>query len=181
MIPDLEVFGPCAPAGRDIEPLELRYKPNSRQELDDAGIAGLKSYLESANLLEITRVLNQKMVILWVMDIKGIIHFAFEEIVHASNGEYLMPYVRENYAVEQLKDDIEKGVVGRLGHPSLLEGNREARIGGEIVLRLEDGDETLWKINRRSGRYGQRPHQTDEHLKAVHSLLTYKGLYLGLE
>jgi hypothetical protein len=178
---DLEAFGKCAAPGGSIDPLELKYKPNSRQKLDDDSIKGLKRFLESAESLKITQVLNQKMVILWVMDVKGDIYFAFEEIVRATDGEYLMPYVRKSYVVDRLSTDIEEGVVGRLGHPSLLEGAREARIGGEIVLRLDDEDETPWKINRRSGRYGRREHQTDKHLRAVHSLLTSKGLHLGLE
>lgn len=175
------LYGPCLEAGRLIEPLELQYRPNSLQPLTDAAADGLGRYLDSAACLEIPRVMHRQMVILWVMDGSGTIFIAFEELIHCGTGAYLMPYFRTNLVTAQLKNEIDQGRMGRLGHPSLLTGDRHARIGGEIRFRPDDEDEHLWKINRSSGRYGLRPHQTDAHLSAVHSLFADKGLHLGIE
>ncbi len=175
------LYGPCLPAGKSIEPLESQRAPNSLQLLDEAGFRGLGEYLGSAINLRIPTVLHQQMTILWVMDEAADIYVAFEELIDAKTGEYLMPYLRMNTVVRLIGKEIEEGKIGRLGHPSLLRGARTARIAGEIVSRPHDGDEHLWKINRASGRYGLRPHQTDEHLRAVHTLFTNKGLHVGLE
>ncbi|WP_037079283.1 hypothetical protein [Neorhizobium vignae] len=175
------LFGQCLPAGKPIETLEFVHKPNSLQEFGDEQFEGLRKYLESAESLAIPRTLHEQIVILWVMGATGEIYVAFEELIDATTGQYLMPYFRSNPVTSLLKDEINGGRIGRLGHPSLLSGDRLARIGGEIRFRPTDDDGFLWKINRGSGRYGIRPHQTDAHLVAVHSLFVTKGLHIGIE
>jgi hypothetical protein len=182
MTNDLDLlYGPCLPAGRPIESLELQMRPNSLQLLDRAGYEALAAYLQSANSLKIPRIVHQQMTILWVMNEAAQIYVAFEELIDTKSGQYLMPYLRDNTVVRLIGRDIAEGRIGRLGHPSLLEGARTARIGGEIVFRPNDGDEHLWKINRASGRYGLRHNQTNHHLEAVRSLFNSNGLHLGLE
>ncbi|MCK7615283.1 hypothetical protein [Roseibium sediminicola] len=175
------LYGPCLETERPISKLELKFQPNSLQQLTKDTAASLQKYFESALFLKIPAVIHRKVVILWVMDEPGNIFIAFEELIDGHDGSYLMPYFRESLVTNRLNHEINGGRIGRLGHPSLLAGKRAARIGGEIRFRPEDNDSFHWKINRLSGRYGVRSHQTDAHLAAVHSLFMEMGLHIGTE
>ncbi len=154
-----EEYGRCEAPGRDVNPHEHNYRPQSLQRLTEETAPILRSYLATAERgLAVPRILHRTTNLLWIVDGVGDLWFAIEEIVHQDSGELLYTYPR----TRSLKPPPEHV---KLGHPSLLSAiDKHARIGGEIqwVPRYN-----RWVLVNQSGRYGDRPWQTKNHLDAV--------------
>lgn len=86
------------------------------------------------------RVLTNDVLIIWLVDEKGTIWFAIEELIWNS-----LPTGLPKFQKFPLTEKSPK-----LGHPSLV-GCKAARIGGEIQFDVPTEE---WSINNGSGRYG---------------------------
>lgn len=165
-----EDFGPCRPAGgRGVAKHELQRTPHSLQQLDVSSAAWLKSYLAAArDGLRTPQIVHQANNLLWLVDDPGEIWFAIEEVVHVDTGKLLYTY-HGNYDVRAPEQHV------TLGHPALLRGAENARIGGEIKWSRHGNG---WIITNKSGRYGTRQGQTKAHLEAVAGKFNAYGISL---
>lgn len=162
------MYGPCREAGRAINPWEQKEPPISRQELCSDTAPIVEAYLRTAIAgLSVPRLLHRTTNLLWIVDDKGRLWFAVEEVVHRDTGVLLYTYPRTRAL--KIPDDHVK-----LGHPSLLDDpEKRARIGGEIEWNHRYQQ---WVIINRSGRYGERPWQTLDHLVAVNRKFNEFGI-----
>lgn len=167
-----EEFGPCAPAGGyGVNAIERNYRPQSLQQLTADTAPVLKSYLGTADLgLSVPRILHRTNNILWIVDRRGDLWFAVEEIVDAETGALLYTLPRTKAKLLRPDEHV------KLGHPSLLQDlDRHARIGGEILWSPRYN---AWTLNNSSGRYGDRKGTTRAHLEAVARKLNHYGIEL---
>ena len=100
---------------------------------------------------------------LWIIDARGELWLALEEVVDEVSGQF--QYVRRKLA------NVPAHLV-KCGHPALLRGGA-GRIAGELYI--DDGDPTApcWVINKHSGRYSRghsdRDERTLDNVKALFS------------
>lgn len=166
-----EKFGPCRPAGREIEPHELARSPLSLIEATEENSYLISEYLNTEPRFKLTSIFAKTFYVLWVMNRDRRIFLAIEEIIDAE-GRQIGALPR---AIAARPNEVIK-----LGHPSLLDdGPREARIGGEIIYDPGWSAQSDWVLTNKSGRYGLRPWQTEEHLRQVQGLLASWGLTLS--
>ncbi|WP_454703349.1 hypothetical protein [Agrobacterium leguminum] len=162
-------FGLCIQPDRTINDQERLHCPESVATLNDKTGAALKEYLLAA--LRMPQVAHSTSVILWVVDDKGEVRFALEELLNIKTGRLAAVRPRGDWG--NLPGTL------KLGHPSLVERqNKFARIGGEIVYNI---DEERWEINNFSGRYGTRPKTTKAHLEAVAGIFRNYNIYLHVD
>ncbi|WP_050999893.1 hypothetical protein [Sinorhizobium fredii] len=161
-----KLYGPCLPPGKPINQHELDHLPRTLQRLDENSAPLLIDYLARQNGLFIPNAFPVTCHVLWVVDEPGEVWFSSEEIIQ-DDGELIGILPKKISA--RPKEFI------KLGHPSLLTGNRFARLGGELVYDPVDGVD--WCITNSSGRYGLREHQKAEHLEAVAGKFAQHGLH----
>jgi hypothetical protein len=157
-------YGECLPLQRSASEAEMSVMPRSLQILNEETAAGLKAYMESAHSLYLPRVMHATTPILWLVDDKGGIRFALEEVLARDTGSTTHILPRGGPPLRET--DI------RLGHPSLLDpvnpgATKSARIGGEIIYDPIPQSSDAWVLTNNSGRFGKRPHITRAHLDNV--------------
>ncbi|NTG67241.1 hypothetical protein [Rhizobium rhizogenes] len=175
------LFGPATPPPY-VGPGEETFSPRTLACLDAQSAKLIKDLFATATEgLGLTRLTHECCIVLWLLDENGEIWFALEEVTYTDElgQRYHHPISRSipfDPAIEFL----------RLGHPSLIAGERRARIGGEIVYDESFGTNG-WIISNKSGRYGSknRP-QKREHLEAAARVWEKFGItmdihYLGVE
>jgi len=146
-------FGPESKGYRDWEKCN---RPMSLSRLTAETAISLKTIMDDVGTgWMIGRVLTNDILIIWIVDLSGIIWFAVEECV-IDGQHYSVP----KHQTLPLTSGAEK-----LGHPSLVDcGN--ARIAGEIRYD-PDPSVASWVINNKSGRYGTHPSRTCAQLVRV--------------
>lgn len=168
------LYGQCLEPGSAHSEYEENNQPQSRQLLNDATAKHLKEYLDCKHPLSLINLVPQVCHILWLMDERGDIWFAVEEVIlpHKAGGGFdTIGILNKAFAARPDRDNYVK-----LGHPSLLEkGELNARIGGEIVYDPGDGHD--WCVTNDSGRYGTRKGTTKAMLIAVVEKFKEFGLY----
>lgn len=139
-----------------VEQWERDFAPDSLSRLDDDSARSLKQTMEEISSgWTLGRVLTYDIIIIWVVDRRGDIWFAIEELVLND-----MPTGRPKHQTLELTSTFPK-----LGHPALVNCAR-ARVAGEIYFDTGD-DPPVWKISNNSGRYGRLPSRTRAHLNNV--------------
>ncbi|WP_417818795.1 hypothetical protein [Tritonibacter scottomollicae] len=106
--------------------------------------------------------------LLWLVDAKGRILFALEEMFFDKDDEYI--------GAKHRKLSVPDGGY-RLGHPAFV-GAQKARISGEIFFDRSAGS-ARWMITNGSGRYGIGRGRTERQLENV--ARRFKALNLSLE
>ena len=147
---------PCAEEERLV-------RPESVQSLNKTTAPLLMSALAATvdGLLALECVYSQ-LPMLWVIDSKGEMHFAVEEIVTMGSKRLLRP---------RLVRDVPGVNETRLGHPALI-GGADGRIGGELCFDPGWGTQRRgWKLTNASGRYGLLEGRTSNHLVNAVKLL----------
>lgn len=165
------LFGPCRAPASIVQAHELRAMPLSRVELKTDTVAGIAEFLDDSEG-KMTSVFAIFYHLLWIMDCDGRVFIAVEEQLDADDRTIaalpLMIRARPSGAI-------------KLGHPSLIDSaTRNARIGGEIVYDPEWDPGKKWVLTNKSGRYGLRNWQTEDHLREAHGFFTAAGLHLGM-
>ncbi len=151
--------------------VEKKFRPSTVQVLSDATAESLRQYLNAAYDILVPTAMHARCAVLWLVDEKGAIWFAAEEIVNVNTGEFVAVRSKANFGKIEGTE--------KLGHPALLAGaNKNARIGGEILF---DRKHNRWVINNSSGRYGIRPGQKTEHLVAVGKRFNEFGINLEVQ
>jgi hypothetical protein len=162
-----ELYGPCRPAGAAIHEAELRLQPLSLTTLSEKTAHILHELLAFRDRNKLGRSAVQAMPILWIVLRDGGTRFAVEEVWDVQTGQFI--------------HSLPKGRLGlpdgraKLGHPALLDDDKAARMGGEILF---DTGVATWVITNSSGRYGRREWQTPAHLEAVAGIFRNLGIYL---
>lgn len=171
-----DMYGICSECalGRSISDHELQFTPHSLQRLNKKTAKSLKKLLELRSTLKFLNIMPKLYHILWVMDERTDIYFALEEVIDQSGQP--ISFLMRNVSART------NGSYLKLGHPSLLKGDRRARIGGEIIYDYnEDNDESQWLLTNSSGRYGLREGQVKAHLEAVASKFNQFGLSFRID
>lgn len=169
------LYGSCLPYQRDASEAELGVMPRSLQILDAQSAPALKGYLESTGELLLPQVVHWTTPILWLIDKKGDIRFAMEEVVARDTGALTFVLPRNGPPLRET--DV------RLGHPALLEPvnageTKSARIGGEIIYDPVRQSKDAWVLTNNSGRFGKRPHITRAHLENAKNAFMGFGISL---
>lgn len=168
-----EFFGILVEAGK-VDPIEKAKVPASLTELSDATAATILKYMETAvEGLRITQVSHEMLPILWVLDKKGRIHLALEEVYEVAEGGRRFPLARGFIVPEGFR---------KLGHPSLIDSEEKvARIGGEL---LYDPDPEFgvggWVITNSSGRFGYGEQRIEKHLRNVADVFATYGISVDI-
>ena len=154
----------------EIETIEEENPPRSLQKLtSETGEALLKYAGAADDGLLIPQVNHDVLPILWVVGEDGEVYFALEEVISLSEKSFLYPLSR--------KFDLPSNHA-KLGHPSLLQGDRGGRIGGEIRFDPDYGEQN-WVISNKSGRYGYPTTRQRKHLENVAK--KFEGVGIRLE
>lgn len=152
----------------DIKSAEKKKSPRSLQRLTNASADALCKYICAADDgLLIPQVNHDVLPILWVVGEDGEIYFAMEEVISLEDQSFLYPLSR--------KFDVPSNHA-KLGHPSLLQGSRSGRIGGEIRYDPEYGERD-WVISNKSGRYGFPATRERKHLENVAKRFANVGIF----
>ncbi|MBX4919989.1 hypothetical protein HJA76_09735 [Rhizobium bangladeshense] len=168
-----EKFGQCLPFQRDASEAELAWQPRSLQVLSNETAPALKTLIDATVAQPLTQVVHATTPILWLVDREGNVRFAMEEVLNRETGSL-------NFVLPKNSPPLRETEV-RLGHPALLDPGipetKMARIGGELNYDPFEGKRP-WVLTNNSGRYGKRPHITDEHLENVNDIFAGFGISL---
>jgi hypothetical protein len=166
--PNLDLhFGLAIPPKR-MDPIEFKVQPLSLERLTSRTAELLKQLMVVAEHgLGVARFAYAVVPILWVIDTKGTLWFALEELIEIDTGKFLFPRVRD--APVDTKHQ-------RLGHPALVKG-ANGRIAGEIFFDIR-ADVPAWVITNGSGRYGTREGRTATQLSNVSQQFAQHGIRL---
>lgn len=167
-----ELYGEALPAGAPIKPEELKWPPASRQRISTEVVTSLNEYAAAHTGNPFVSTAIRGTPLLWIIGPSGHVDLALEEVVDEHDGSPVccLP-----------KNVTPKSGFVKLGHPSLLEGERHARIGGELFWDTGWEPAPAWVLSNSSGRYGFRPHQTEAHLLAAARQFLSYGLYVEID
>ncbi|WP_298921489.1 hypothetical protein [uncultured Roseobacter sp.] len=160
-------------SGEAKDPWEEKHDPHSLTILDTDSANYLKRFMEDTEQgFSAGRVLAVDTTIIWVVDDRGRVRFAMEEMFHDNTPTGLAKL--QNFPLTKF--------VRKLGHPSLLRDalSFKGRIGGEIRFESNLPD-PYWSINRRSGRYGYHDDRIYVHLKNAANQFRHHGIELHLD
>lgn len=126
-------FGSVRPAGgHGVRPWEWQGQPRSLIRIDPelytrAETRALLSFMIAAQSACVaTCYLCGSVTLLWLVDGSGLIRLAVEEALLAENWKETVPMLRNHR-------EATSGL-GKLGHPALLDDDKRARIGGELLM-----------------------------------------------
>lgn len=170
-----QLYGHSFVPEKDVSAAEKAFTPQSRDKLTEKSASLLRAHMETTTSgLLLSQVVHGCSPILWLMDRGGQIWFALEEVVSVDRGKTACAYPRSGLRFK-LPDTHT-----RLGHPSLLDGDKTARIAGEIIFDPLFGNHG-WVISNSSGRYGIVKHRQRTHLDHVNREFSKFGLMFDVD
>ncbi|WP_256806790.1 hypothetical protein [Bradyrhizobium sp. Bra64] len=153
-----DLFGPVIPPQSGLKTWELR-ETLKNYELNQDSAQQLTQILVLAQNMSIGQSIFRAITFIWVVDERGDIMFALEEVVDL-HGTARRPRMRGIPLNNNVKP---------LGHP-LLVGGVGARIGGELYLDEVSNGSLTWILDNKSGRYGTHKTRTTTHLENAAAL-----------